>query len=149
MPQPPEAYVPLLNEAQRRSLTITLRILEQTLDEPLEAVEEAPESGGILYPTVNDLSFRDRELLLHCTDQVKARIADLCSCFDLSTTERTTRAAALSRLNYCWEILQQIDSTGLAAYGATAAGLVEILDPKVHELNRLVMQLLAALEKKA
>ena len=136
----------MLNEAQRRSLSITLRIIEQSLDEIIGLDEKEGPHNGILYRIENNLSATTREELHAQTQLIRERIASLAAQFNLESDERTLRRIAEAKLNYCWEILQKADARGLRAYGPVSTGLDEALDPHIAALMELIVRLLHYLE---
>ncbi len=136
----------MLNEAQRRNLSIILRIIEQSLDEIAGLAEREGSHGGILYRMENDLSAGSKKEIQTHVQLIRERIASLTTQFDLDSDKRMVSRIAEAKLNYCWEILQEADTRGLRAYGPIAPGLDETLDPHIAALMELVMRLLHYLE---
>ncbi len=140
---------PVLNDAQRRNLSITLRIIEQSLDEITGLAEREGVQGGILYRLVNDLSPASMEEIQTQAQLIRERIASLTMQLHLEPDERTVSRIVWAKLNYCWEILQKADSQGLRAYGPVSVGLDEAIDPHIAALVALVVGLLRLLEREA
>lgn len=137
----------MLNNAQKRSLSITLRIIEQSLDEIAVLAGGEGTHGGTLYRVENDLSAASRNEIQTQAQLIRERIAFLARQFDLDPDEHTVSSITEAKLNYCWEILQKEDSKGLWAFGPVAEGLDKALDPHIAALLELILRLLHDLEK--
>ena len=136
----------MLKDAQKQSLSITLRIIEQSLDEIVRLADHEHIHGGILYRLENDLSLESREKIQAQAQLIRERIALLAKQFDLDSDEQRISRIAWAKLNYCWEILQQADTMGLRAYGQVDASLDKTLDPHIAALTELVIRLLCLFE---
>ncbi len=118
----------MLNEAQERSLSVTLRIVEDRLRE-IEQMIEAGDYKGVLKEIKNDVPPKMKDKIREKSSLVRNRIKMLTERFDLVKEPGVTSRLALSRLSYCWEILQDARSQKLKRFGSVAEGLGDVLDP--------------------
>lgn len=137
----------MLNDAQRRNLTVTLRVLEQSLDDIAALLDQSVVHDGALYHVRNNLPPGSAEQFQTQAQVIREQIARLAEQFGFVADERTTCAISAAKLNYCWEVLQEADSRGLLAYGQVASGLDLTLDPAVKVLSEKVLGLLQLFER--
>jgi hypothetical protein len=102
----------MLNEAQERSLSATLQIVEDRLRE-MEVALKSVEYIGILREKINDVPPEVRPSVFQKADLIKERIKDLSEKLHLEKRRTATSSEILARPAYCWEILQDAKSKNL------------------------------------
>lgn len=105
----------MLNESQKRSLTITLRMVEESLREILSLLGSQGRKG-ILFEIVDDLPKRVKEEALQEVCSAVEIVQELVERFELEI--RPLSRKAFGNLSYLREILSDSDSKGLRRYGA-------------------------------
>ncbi len=129
-----------LNEAQRRALAITVRLLEERLSTIRDLLDR--DDGGVLYerqrPRFTPEETARIEALLA---RMHGVIASVGEAFALPREERDARGMIVALLAMSWQSLGEIDARGMRAYGETDPALGRELDPYVRELMDLVLAL--------
>ena len=129
----------ILNSSQTRSVTITLRLLEERLAEVerLLTVDER----GILYTRVAHFLPRQCEQMRALINELRATIKTVAENFHLPREDYDPARRMIGLLNITWESLEEMDAAGLKAYGQTDARLPELLEPHQKRLVELVLRL--------
>lgn len=118
----------MLNEYQSRGLSITLRIVEESLRD-IEYILNSGDDIGILYEVRNNVPAAIKDELLRKIALIKDRIKIVAAEFNLEKRYTEANREAFGKLTYCWEILQDAKAGKLRRYGAVTPGLEEALDP--------------------
>lgn len=132
-----EEDVPILNDAQKRRVSIALGHLEKTLVE-IERVLTQGDYQGILFELRNNVPPAVREEILFAASVVREHIRVLTERFGLQRMENDLSKQVASSLVYCWETLVDSTSKGLRGYGAVSEALGNELDP---ELDAIIAQI--------
>ena len=129
----------ILNGAQRTSLTLTLRRLEEELTHMLPMFDR----GEVVARLTPDGARHARTL----AERQLAIIGELTHRFDLplESTDDIRRMVAVLTLS--WNQLHDSKSRTLRRYGEVDPTLAQRLDPDLDQLIQLVMSLIRALEK--
>ncbi len=135
----------MLNEAQRRCVLTSLRLIEKHL-RVIEGLDIS-DGNGILKEVKNDIPVSTQAAIREKTAIIREDIKILSNRFHLSKTLVNTRAIALASLSYCWEILEDTTSKKLKKYGATAEELQTTLDPLLNEILDELLEIESLLRK--
>ncbi len=130
----------MLNENQKRALSITLRIVEEKLRD-IERVLESSDDVGVLYEMKQNISPAVKNEVFKEIVLIKERIKALAEKFDLRKESTNANKEALRALPYCWEILEDAKARGMKRYGSVADGLKNILDPQLSTIIDLILKI--------
>ena len=130
----------MLNDSQRTSLSIALRLVDQNIKK-IETILEKPREVGVMYEIQDDLRPAMRELLPGKIEAVRALIKSLRDRFSLPREITPASREAFKGLPLLWEIIQEASSARLRRYGSVDARLGPLLDPELKKLETLVMKL--------
>ena len=125
----------LLNDAQKSSLTVTLRLLEERILE-FKKLQSERNLSGLLFRFENDLSAdrNKRDRLEQSFDQILEVIRKAKQKFDLHEKTISLSIHFQAFTSYFWSLLMDETSEKLARYGSVAAGLKDELDPLIEQL---------------
>lgn len=132
----------LLNESQKRSVTITLRLFEERLAE-IEHLLSVNERG-VLYERVARFSPRQQETIRALLEETRAAIRDLAREFHLERETQDPARRIYGLLSVTWESLEELHSKPLRAYGEIDPRLPDVIDPWAAKLARLALAIQAA-----
>ncbi len=133
----------LLNENQRRSLTLTLRRLEKLLTK-IEREVNLPEEKGRLYLLYNSLREQSRQdYLREMAAQARSEILKLADFFNLSTESEDRANLYRGELVVMWEGLVEKESRYMRGFGKVNPELAQVLDPSIEYLVQLVLEMQA------
>jgi hypothetical protein len=130
----------MLNEAQERSLSVTLRIVEDRLRD-IEQYIDAGDYIGILKEVKNDVPAAAKDLIHEKAALMRDRIRQLAERFSLGKERTEASRLSLARLSYCWEILEDAKSKRLKRFGDVHDGLADILDPELEAIINLLLDM--------
>ena len=134
----PEAA--LLNPAQKRSLTVALRLLEERLNE-IEAILAGEKNEGILFSIENDLSSQQTEGLRVVFEEIRKRIVRAKMQFALTAESEKLSQIVAGSTSYFWSILADKTARKMSRYGTVSSHLSRVLDPIVLELDGLLNEI--------
>ncbi len=89
----------MLNDAQRRRMSVTLSSLEEDLHD-MERLLESTDYVGVVHEMDNDIQAPAKNAMTRKMAQVKDRIRSLAERFDLERERRSLRRQLSSRLTY-------------------------------------------------
>ena len=124
----------ILNEAQRRRVSITFAMVEKELLE----VEELIQSGrraGILYEIENDVPDEIEGPLIEKINSIREKIDNIKAEFSLHKETMSLTQKLGSKLSLLSVDVEEIESKRLKGYGEIAEGLKESLDPRLSEIK--------------
>lgn len=127
----------LLNDAQKRSLSVALRMIEETLDKA-ETLIERGYYRGITYESVCTVNPQTRHELTNIFQQIRELLGELMCLFDLEPEQRDAARQIYADLFYSWEVAEGVKTNMLKRYGTVASGVAQILDPRLDRLIELV-----------
>jgi hypothetical protein len=130
----------MLNDYQRRGLSITLRIVEESL-EHIERILKNDGYSGILYETRDDITKEIRQEISNRIPPAIAEIEKIADKFHLERQIGWASNAAYSKLPYCWEILENARARRLKRYGDISRGLGEELDPHLDTIIKVLSEM--------
>ncbi|OGW69686.1 MAG: hypothetical protein A3A88_10270 [Nitrospirae bacterium RIFCSPLOWO2_01_FULL_62_17] len=130
----------MLNDAQRTSLGIVMRMLEEKM-RAVEARLASPEEQALTFEIRNDLTPAMVQVLREKIDEVYALIRALCDRFALPPDVKPASRDALTGLMPLWVVLQESTSERLRRYGEVDPSLAHVLDPNIDALARLMVEM--------
>lgn len=126
----------MLNGAQKRKLTIVLRMFEKELAHVEELMEADTE--GILYRRVTHLSEQEKAQLQGLAKVGRETLTRLKERFDLAVDTEEGRGIILSHFVQLWVDLQEIRPQELRSSGEVDPVLYETLEPDLLELIQVI-----------
>ena len=130
----------MLNEAQERNLSVTLRIVEDRLRE-IDQMIEANDYKGLLKETKNDVPAAAKDSIQKKSSMIMDRVKMLVERFNLVKDRDEVSRLALAKLSYCWEILEDAKTKKMKRYGDVHDGLADILDPELEAIINLILEI--------
>ncbi|MCU0644077.1 MAG: hypothetical protein MUC94_07420 [bacterium] len=123
----------LLNNAQKNSLAVTLRLLEERILE-LKKLQSEQHIAGLLFRFENDVPSDQLPVLERNFDYLLELVEKGKQKFDLPERTTTFSSYLQAFTSYFWSLLMDEKSDKLARYGNVASGLKEELDPLIEQL---------------
>jgi hypothetical protein len=139
----------MLNDYQKRGLSISLRIVEESVAY-IEQILKIEGYSGVLYETRYDIPRDIRDEISKRIPLAKAEIEKIADIFHLEKRIGWASNAAYGKLPYCWEILENARAKRLKRYGDVSMGLDQELDPHLDviiEILREMEHILLAIRK--
>lgn len=130
----------MLNDSQRTSLSIALRLADQQL-RAIESVLERPQENRVMYEIRDDLTPAMRQRLPVLIEAVNALIKELRDMLHLHREVAPASRQAFKGLPILWEVLQESTSARLRRYGEVDPRLGSALDPELKKLESLLMEM--------
>lgn len=135
----PTQVMTLLNENQKRSVSVTLRLFEERLAE-IERLLTVDERG-VLYERVGRFSPGQILKMRALIEETRAVIGEMARQFDLEHVPQDPARRIAALLSVTWESLEDLYAKPLRAYGAVDPRLAESIDPFADRLTWLAMAL--------
>lgn len=126
-----------LNAHQRRSLEVTLRMLEEAVDDIHRTLEATPISG-VLYQLENPYSVAERNEIRKLTEEVRRILHECRERWGLQTEFKTLDAIVRSKMTVLWADLSDCLSSKLRRYGPVPDAAQREVDERVGQLIRIV-----------
>ncbi len=123
----------LLNDAQKNSLTITLRLLEERILE-LKRLKREQQLIGLLFHFENDIPSEKLDQLDQRFDRILQLIEQAKAKFNLPEKTTTLSSYLNAFTSYFWSLLMDERSEKLTRYGEVQPGLQPELDPLIEQL---------------
>ena len=124
---------PILNEAQCRSLSVSLSLLEEKLL-LLKLLSEQGDYEGVIYRLQVDFDPVRKKELDRVISEIKSKISFLKDTFGLDyKTEHFSKLMHTTE-SYFWTVLMDEKSAKLKRYGRVSKKLSAILDPALEEI---------------
>lgn len=130
----------MLNDSQRRGLSITLRNVEESL-EHIGRILKNDGYSGVLYETRYDITKEIRKEISNRIPLAIAEIEKIAEIFHFEVEIGWASNAAYSKLPYCWEILENARAKRLKRYGDISKGLGEELDPHLDAIIKILLEM--------
>ncbi|CAG0941454.1 hypothetical protein ANRL1_00556 [Anaerolineae bacterium] len=128
-----------LNPNQVRTVTVTLRLLEERLAEIERIVSE--DEQGILYRRVARFTPTQRAQMNDLIRAMRQQIRRATNAFELPREEQNAARHIIGALSMSWESLEEIRPRKLKSYGEVDPELKQTLDPILQRLIRLLFRL--------
>lgn len=129
----------LLNESQRRSLTITLRRVEMAVWRLEDRITRGNPDNLILTRFVHNPDSGQSEALLQLISQVREEIAALAEAYDLEVSEEDFLQSVMGEFTLLWADLEDSRPSKLRRYGAVHPRANEVLGPPIQHLITLML----------
>jgi len=130
----------MLNDSQKRRVSVTLSSFEEDLHN-MERLLESADYVGVVHEMENDIPAPARKALIDTIDGIKNRIQTLVKRFDIERDRRSLRRQLFARLIYNWTTLEEIKTKHLRGYGAVAQVLKQTLDPELDAIIGLIREM--------
>jgi hypothetical protein len=130
----------MLNEFQKRGLSITLRIVEESV-EYIEQILKNCGTSWVLYESRDDIPREIRNEISKRIPLAKAEIEKIADKFCLEKQIGWASNAAYGKLPYCWEILENARAERLRRYGNISNGLGNELDPHLDAIIKILWEM--------
>jgi hypothetical protein len=127
----------MLNDYQKRGLSISLRIVEESVAY-IEQILKIDGYSGVLYETRYDFTREISNEISEMIPMAKAEIEKIADKFHLEKRIGWASNAAYSKLPYCWEILENARAKRLKRYGDISKGLSRELDPHLDTIIKIL-----------
>jgi hypothetical protein len=127
--------IPIINENHRRSISTTLSLLDEMLDD-FQRLAREHEKRSVLFEQTNSLTPADVALIEHEAAAMRSVIARLRDDLALASHVRDAATSIWSKATVMWESLCELQAKRLKAFGDVPANLSEYLDPQIDELNQ-------------
>ena len=131
-----------INDSQRRSIATTLALLDEALC-LFEEYGRGREVHSVCYQERNRLTARQRKRLLAEIERLRGDIRQIKEDLDLPCRIEEVGKKIWGYSAGFWEMLAEMESKRLRAYGEVSADLAEYLDPRVERLLDLMQGLSA------
>ena len=131
-----------INESQRRSIATSLALLDEALC-LFEEYGKGREVHSVCYEERNRLPAKQRKRLLAEIDGIRAEMRQIKEDLDLPRRIEDVGKRIWGHSAGFWEMLAELESKRLRAYGEVAVNLANYLDPRVEELLQRVQRLSA------
>jgi hypothetical protein len=119
---------PALDANHRRSISISLRLLDKALCE-WERWADGEVCSGVLYQQKDTLSSGEKKQLRSEIANVRASIVQVRNDLDLESEILSTAQLIVAQANVLWEMLAELNSRSLVGYGNVAEDLANYIDP--------------------
>ena len=142
---PPTASTPrgvhrnLLNDSQRRSLSVTLQRVEMAAWRLEEALTQRSTPPLVLTRLTNPLDEQQQAALLALARLIRQEIALLAHEYDLAATEQNFARLVMAEFTLLWADLEDVRPQKLLRYGNVKPALHQVLDPQLQHLIHLVL----------
>lgn len=129
----------MLNKDQKRRLSISLRIVEENIQD-IEQILHNGAYTGILYDVNCDVSPKVKEEILKKVTLIKDKIKSLSRKFTLEKEYKEARKKIFDKLSSCWEIMEGVKTKRLKKYGTVSHELDNVLDPQLNIIIDLISE---------
>lgn len=133
-----------LSENHRRSISITLQLVDQALCEWDDWTSGRLQSG-VMYRQMDTLSAIQKQQLKDKIANVRQLIVRLRDDLDLEPKNVATARAIGGHASVLWEMLTELNSRGLGGYGRVPEELGRYLDPLGEKLTEQMNAIIALL----
>ena len=133
-----------LSENHRRSISITLQLVDQALCEWDDWTSGRLQSG-VMYRQIDTLSAIQKQQLKDKIANVRQLIVRLRDDLDLEPKHVATAREIGGHASVLWEMLTELNSRGLGGYGTVPEELGRYLDPLGEKLTEQMNAIIALL----
>lgn len=136
----------LLTDNHRRSITVTLQLLDQQLCQ-WEGWMEENFGRGVMYQQQDNVSSRDKSELRRRIAELRTLIVRTRDELKLKPSKPGTAQLIVSQSTSLWEMLAELNSSSLRGYGKVSPELAGYIDPlgevlaeRLNEISGLFSQ---------
>ena len=133
----PRDTPPILSEAQSSRVRITLTLLDEALAR-FEAWARGREVRAVFYQETNDLAPEQRAGLLADIASIRAIMLELRDFLYLQARPLEVAGTIRGHCYLLWVDVMEITGKYLRGFGAPPPEVIEFLDPKAHQILRLL-----------
>ena len=133
---------PKLSENHRRSISISLRLLDKSLCQ-WEQWAKGKVSSGVMYQQRDTLSRSQKTTLLRSIAEVRKPITRIRDDLQLEPETPSTPRLIVGQATVLWEMLAELNGGSLQGYGQVSRELANYIDPKGRKLSDAVNQIAA------
>lgn len=130
----------MLNENQRRGLSISLRIVEENMQD-IEQILNSGSYTGTLYDLRYNISSEIKEEILRRISLIRERIKIISDRFALEKEYKEVTKKIFGKFFSCWETVEGVKAKRLKGYGAVSDELYHVLDPQLNIIADLIKEL--------
>lgn len=137
----------MLNDSQKRRVSIVLNILEEDLHD-MERLLHSEDYIGIVHEMDNDIPLPVKKALIEKIGWIKDRIHIVAERFNLKREQKSLSRQFYGRLTCDCTALEESKTQYLKGYGSVTEGLNDTLDPEldaviglIREMERLLLKL--------
>lgn len=123
----------MLNDSQKRKVSITMSALEEGLIE-MEGLLRSEDRIGVLYELGNDIPLPMRRELLCKIADIKRDIKNIADQSGLYKQQEKLSSRISGDASILWASIAEIKTGHLRSYGGVADGLEEALDPALETI---------------
>lgn len=138
----------VFTEAQRRALSVALRLVEERLRELEELTEEGSVQGA-LYTVIDDLTTDVREELYSFIQEGVRAIEMWKRELKLDGDVRYKSRTIAGSLAWLWEVILSVTAERLQGSGEVDPALAEFLDPQLKTLAKRLVDMERRVREKA
>jgi len=135
-----------VSENHRRSISITLQLIDQALCEWDDWTSGRLQSS-IMYREIDTLSAIQKQQLNNKIANIRQLIVRLRDDLDLEPKNVATARSIATRASLLWEMLTELNSRGLSGYGTVPEELGRYLDPIGEQLAAEMDEITSLLSK--
>jgi hypothetical protein len=135
-----------LSENHRRSISITLQLIDQALCEWGDWANGRLRSGT-MYRQMDTLSAIQKQQLKNTIANIRQLIVRLRDDLGLEPKNVATACSIATRASLLWEMLTELNSRGLSGYGTVPEELGRYLDPIREQLAAEMNEITSLLSK--
>jgi hypothetical protein len=128
----------LLNPNQKKSLMMSLRVLEEMLNEIEFTISRGPVSWITYEMSGDGLPAPVKNEIIRKVSFIREEIRETMEEFALMKRARRATGDVIGKLSSAWEILEGAKAKHLSGYGTVAEGLTGRLDPRLDKIIALV-----------
>lgn len=132
-------YAHLLNESQRRSLSVTLRRVELAVWRLEERLAREPSPDLVLTRFTNAPNEAQRAALLKLVIQVRSEVARIAEDYNLEEGEENFLRSVMGEFTLLWADLEDTRPQKLRRYGAVHPQIQDALGPPIQRLIHLML----------
>ena len=130
----------MLNDSQKRKVSVTVSTLEENLIE-IEELLKSEDRAGVLFELDNDIPLRVKRAILYKIASIKLEIKNLVDQFGLYKQPKKLSSRISGDASVLWASVAEIKSRNLKGYGGIAEGLQEALDPALEMICQELLEI--------
>lgn len=137
-----------LSENHRRSISVSLHLVDKELCQWEQWIERPP-AAGVMYQQRDTLSAREKKELRRRIADLRGDISRLRDDLKLAPATPSTASLLVGQANVLWEMLAELNGSALRGYGKVPPELSRYLDPIGTSLARQMYEISTLFSKPA
>ena len=134
-----------ISKNHKTRLSVLMQVLENTVYEMEELVRDS-NRRRTMTETVNNLTQRERDMILNCIVEIKESINYIAEHLNLTRKKVEAKNLILGAMTVERVNLDEMMSKELRGYGEVPVDLRDFLDPQVEKMIALVDEICIAVE---